>query len=37
MTELADELCISRSQIYADLRAALWYFTGRFQAARIYG
>lgn len=37
MTELADDLCISRSQIYSDLRAALWYFTGRFQAARIYG
>jgi len=37
MSELADELCISRSQIYADLRAALWYFTGRFQAACIYG
>lgn len=37
MTQLADALCISRTQIYADVRSALWYFTGRFQSARIYG
>lgn len=34
---LAEELRISRTQLYGDWRAALWYFTGRFQAERIYG
>jgi hypothetical protein len=35
--QLADVMCISRSQLYADWRACLWYFTGRFEAERIYG
>jgi hypothetical protein len=35
--QLADAMCISRSQLYNDWRAMLWYFTGRFQAERIYG
>lgn len=35
--ELIEELCISRSQLYSDLNAMLWYFTGRFEAASIYG
>lgn len=34
---LAEVLCVSRAQLYSDLRAALWYFTGRFQAERVYG
>lgn len=34
--ELAEEMCISRAQLYADVRAALWYYTGRFQSERIY-
>lgn len=35
--ELANEMCISRRQLYADWNALLWYFTGRFEAERIYG
>lgn len=35
--ELADEMCIARSQLYKDWNALLWYFTGRFEAERIYG
>lgn len=35
--QLADLMCISRTQLYADWRALLWYFTGRFEAERIYG
>lgn len=35
--ELAVSLCISRSQLYADWRAALWYFTGRFEAEAVHG
>lgn len=34
---LADEMRISRRQLYADWNALLWYFTGRFEAERIYG
>jgi hypothetical protein len=34
---LAELLCVSRAQLYSDLRASLWYFTGRFQAEKIYG
>lgn len=30
--ELAEVLCISRVQLYADWRAALWYFRGRFES-----
>lgn len=29
---LADALCISRTQLYADWRSALWYFRGRLEA-----
>lgn len=35
--ELMEQLCISRSQMYSDLSAMLWYFTGRFEAAMVYG
>lgn len=35
--ELADEMRISRTQLYADWRAALWYFRGRFEASGLYG
>jgi len=28
---LAEELCISRTQLYADWRCALWYFRGRLE------
>ena len=35
--DLAVALRISRTQLYADWRAALWYFTGRFESERIYG
>lgn len=35
--ELADVLCTSRSRFYEDLRAALWYYRGKFEAERIYG
>jgi hypothetical protein len=34
---LAKELRVSRTQLYADWRAALWYYRGRFEANRIYG
>lgn len=34
---LADEMCISRRQLYADWNALLWYFTGRFEAECVYG
>lgn len=34
--ELIEELCISRAQLYSDLSAMLWYFTGRFEAANVY-
>lgn len=34
---LAKELRVSRAQLYADWRAALWYYRGRFEAERIYG
>jgi len=34
---LADLFCISRSQLYADYRAALWYYRGRFEAERVHG
>lgn len=36
-TELAEWMRISRTQLYKDWRAALWYFTGRFEAERIHG
>lgn len=35
--ELAEVMCISRVQLYKDWNACLWYFTGRFEAARVYG
>lgn len=35
--QLADEMCVSRSQLYADWRAALWYLTGRFEAEGVHG
>lgn len=35
--ELADEMCVNRSQVYKDWNALLWYFTGRFEAEGIYG
>jgi hypothetical protein len=35
--ELADQMCISKSQLYKDWNCLLWYFTGRFEAERIYG
>lgn len=34
--ELADVLRVSRSQLYADWRAALWYFRGRFENEGIH-
>jgi hypothetical protein len=34
--ELAEQLRISRTQLYNDWRSALWYFRGRFEASRIY-
>lgn len=37
MKKLAVELDVSRAQLYADLRAALWYFRGRFEAGRVHG
>jgi hypothetical protein len=30
-------LKISRSQLYADWRSALWYYRGRFENAGIHG
>lgn len=35
--QLADSMHISRTQLYVDWRASLWYFTGRFEAERVYG
>lgn len=35
--ELAKELGLSRSQLYADWRCALWYYRGRFELLRIHG
>ena len=35
--DLAAEMCITRTQIYKDWNALLWYFTGRFEAQRIFG
>jgi hypothetical protein len=35
--ELAAEMCITRTQLYKDWNACLWYFTGRFESERIYG
>lgn len=35
--QLADSMHISRRQLYADWNASLWYFTGRFEAERVYG
>lgn len=35
--QLAEAMRISRSQLYADWRAALWYFTGRFEADDVHG
>lgn len=35
--ELAEVMCISRVQLYKDWNCLLWYFTGRFEAERIYG
>lgn len=32
---LAEQLGISRAQLYADRRASLWYFKGRFEAEHI--
>lgn len=34
---LAEEMCISRVQLYADWRSALWYYRGRFESERIWG
>lgn len=34
--ELADEFGISRTQLYADWRASLWYFRGRFEGVGLY-
>jgi hypothetical protein len=33
--ELADAMFISRSQLYADWRASLWYYRGRLEADEI--
>jgi hypothetical protein len=35
--DLADQMGICRRQLYSDWNACLWYFTGRFEAARVYG
>lgn len=35
--ELATELRISRTQLYSDWRASLWYHTGRFEACGVHG
>jgi hypothetical protein len=37
MDKIAIELDVSRTKLYADLRAALWYFRGRLEAARVHG
>lgn len=34
---LANELRISRSQLYTDWRCSLWYYRGRFELKRIHG
>lgn len=34
--ELAELLCISRTRLYDDWRACLWYFRGRFEAGGIH-
>lgn len=34
---LAEQLGLSRTKFYSDLRASLWFFRGRFEAERIYG
>ena len=34
--DLAEVMCISRVQLYADWRASLWYYRGRFEADRVY-
>jgi hypothetical protein len=35
--DLANLLCISRTQLYGDHRSALWYYRGRFESKSIYG
>lgn len=34
---LAEELGLSRTKFYSDLRSSLWFFRGRFENERIYG
>lgn len=34
---LANELHLSKTQLYEDWKALLWYFRGRFEGAGIYG
>lgn len=34
--DLAATLNVSRAQLYIDWKSSLWYFRGRFEAARIY-
>lgn len=34
---LAEQLGLSRTKFYSDLRSSLWFFRGRFEAERIYG
>lgn len=34
---LAEELGVSRTKFYSDLRSALWFFRGRFESERIHG
>jgi len=37
MSKLAQELRTPRNRLYENLRAALWYFRGRFEKEGIYG
>jgi hypothetical protein len=37
ITKLAQEIGKPRNRLYEDLRAALWYFRGRFEKEGIYG
>lgn len=34
---LADELGITKTKLYEDRRAALWFYRGRFEDLRVYG
>lgn len=34
--QLADEMCIGKTQLYADWKSALWYYRGRFETEAVH-